>query len=136
MSTGPEKKLITNKQFNPMIVEIILRRHWKIPIISVLLISTIAFLYVRYTTALYETKAILQIVEENKVTDILGKEAVNVNQTSNLTQEVELLRSELLINQTIEKLGLHVNLYAEGKILTKDLYRETSFSIMAYQLFD
>ena len=136
MSTGPEKKLITNKQFNPMIVEIIIKRHWKSPVFFVALFSIIAYLYVRYTKPMYETKAVLQIVEENKVTDILGKEAVNVSQGSNLTQEVELLRSELLINQTIEKLGLHVNLYAEGKILTKDLYRETNFSVMAYQLKD
>ncbi|MEY3085797.1 MAG: hypothetical protein RL037_1977, partial [Bacteroidota bacterium] len=136
MATGPEKKLIINRGFDPRIIGIVIKRHWKAPFYFGILLALFAFLYLRYTKPLYETKAILQIVEEDKVADILGKEAINIDEVSNLTQEVELLRSEFLINESVEKLGLYTHLYAEGKIITKDLYRETSFSIMVYQLID
>lgn len=60
-------------------------------------------MYIRYSTPIFETKALVQVVEENKTRDILGKDALNVEKALNLNQEVELLRSELLINKVIEK---------------------------------
>ncbi|MFM7757482.1 MAG: Wzz/FepE/Etk N-terminal domain-containing protein, partial [Crocinitomicaceae bacterium] len=136
MSTGPIKKRVLNKEFNPLILEEILKRHWRAPIIYTIIFLIFAYLYIRYSVPIYQTKALVQVVEENKTRDILGKDALNVEKALNLNQEVELLRSELLINKVIEKLGIHTNLYSKGTILTQNLYRETGFSLMVYSLND
>ncbi|HBW87302.1 MAG TPA: hypothetical protein DEF82_11360, partial [Crocinitomicaceae bacterium] len=136
MSTGPIKKRVLNKEFNPLILEEILKRHWRAPIFYSTIFLIFAYLYIRYSVPIYQTKALVQVVEENKTRDILGKDALNVEKALNLNQEVELLRSELLINKVIEKLGIHTNLYSKGTILTQNLYRETGFSLMVYSLND
>ena len=136
MSTVPVKRTILNKQFNPLILEEIIKRHWKKPIFYIILFLIIAFIYNRYSDPVYQSKALIQVIEENKIKDILGKEALNVEKGINLDQEVELIRSELLIGKLIEDLGIHTSIYSEGTILTRNLYRDIQFSITVYALYD
>ena len=118
-----------------MIVGIIIQRYWKIPIFSVLFFSFIAFIYLRYTKPIYQSNAILQIVEEDKVSQVLGQVS-SYNNGANIDQEVEFLRSDYLIDQTIKKLNFSTNIFSEGKLLTKDLYRSTKFKIIPISLKD
>jgi len=133
--SGQEKKLVINKEFNPLIIEIILKRNWKVPIFITLFLLLIAFIYLRYTKPVYESIAVLQIVEEDKVSEVLG-EVTKTSQGANIAQEVEFLNSDFLMNQTIKKLNLNVNLYSEGKLLTKDLYKQSTFEIFPIALID
>jgi uncharacterized protein involved in exopolysaccharide biosynthesis len=130
-----DKKVVINKEFNPMIVGIIIQRHWKTPIFLVALFSAIAFIYLRYTKPLYESNAVLQIVEEDKVSSVLG-EVTATAQGTNINQEVEFLRSDFLLNKTIAKLNIYTDLFSEGKLLTKDLYKSTRFKINSIHLAD
>jgi tyrosine-protein kinase Etk/Wzc len=132
---GQEKQLVVNKEFNPMIIGVILRRHWKIPFYFILIFSFIAFLYLRYTKPVYSVNSILQIVEEDKVGEVLGTVATSQKRTD-ISQEVEFLGSNLLIGRAISKINLDVNLNSEGKLLTKDLYKTKRFEIKAISLFD
>ncbi len=118
-----------------MIIGIIIQRHWKSPIYFILFFSFIAFIYLRYTKPLYESNAVLQIVEEDKVSEVLG-EVTSAKQATNINQEVEFLRSDFLLNQTIKKLNISTNLFSEGKLLTKDLYKSTHFKIVPISLND
>ena len=127
--------MVINKEFNPLIIEIILKRNWKTPIFITLFLLVIAFIYLRYTKPVYESIAVLQIVEEDKVGQVLG-DVTKTSQGANLAQEVEFLNSDFLMNQTIKKLNLNVNLYSEGKLLTKDLYKQSTFEIVPISLID
>ena len=49
------------------------------------------------------------------------KNTINDNQI--LQKEVELLKSDVLFNNVISRLNLETSIYAEGEILTQDLYR-------------
>ncbi|MBM3161020.1 MAG: polysaccharide biosynthesis tyrosine autokinase, partial [Bacteroidetes bacterium] len=135
MSTGSGKKIL-NKEFNPLILEVILARHWKKPFFYLTLFLIFAFFYLRYSTPVYQTKALIQVILENKVSDILGKDIVNVDKGVNLDQEVELIRSDFIIGKSIENLGLYTSFYSEGTILTRNLYRDVQFSITVYSLND
>ena len=118
-----------------MIIGIIIQRYWKSPIYFVLFFCLIAFIYLRYTKPLYESNAVLQIVEEDKVSQVLG-EVTAAAQGTNINQEVEFLRSDFLLDQTIKKLNISTNLYSEGKLLTKDLYKSTNFKLIPVSLKD
>ncbi len=132
---GQEKKLVINKEFNPLIIEIILKRNWQTPIYITLLFLAIAFVYLRYTKPIFESTAVLQIVEEDKVSQVLG-DVTKTTQGANLALEVEFLNSDFLMNQTIKRLNLNVNLFSEGKLLTKDLYKQSSFEVLPISLND
>ena len=86
--SNQQKKLVINKEFNPMIIGIVVQRHWKSPIYFILLFSLIAFIYLRYTKPVYQSNAVLQIVEEDKVNQVLG-EVTAAAQGTNINQEVE-----------------------------------------------
>ena len=130
-----EKKLVINKEFNPIIAGIVLQRNWKSPILLVIFFCSLAFIYLRYTKPVYQSNAVLQIVEEDKVSQVLGEVTTAVQET-NINQEVEFLRSDFLLDQTIKKLNISTNLYSEGKLLTKDLYHSTRFKLVPIALKD
>ena len=90
-------------------------------IVSFILLSAVsAFLYLRYTPDVYEAKAILQIGEDDSANRVL-----NVNQFVNdngLEGRVELMRSKLLVQNTLETIPMKVSYFAKGRVLTNEHY--------------
>ena len=86
---------------------------------------------------MYRSSAKIQIIEEDKVGDVLGGNGQNtINDNQILQKEVELLKSDVLFNNVISRLNLETSIYAEGEILTQDLYRSAPFEIIIYNLKD
>ena len=127
--------LIINKEFNASILNNVLRKHWYKPLIITSFGLIAAFLYLRYTKQNFETTSTIQIIEEDRVKDVLGDKGV-VQSTTDLSEEVELLRSDVLFHLMLRKLNMEISLFSEGKLLTKNLYGELPFSIIMYELKD
>ncbi len=53
-----------------------------------------------------------------------------------MSKEIELLKSDVLFDQAISRLNLEISMFAEGEILTQDLYRSAPFEIIVYALND
>ena len=88
-----KQQIALNTNFNPQIIREIVRRHWFLPIIYIFLFSTIAFFYLRYTKPIYRSSAKIQIIEEDKVRDVLGTIEQNViDDNQILNKELELLK--------------------------------------------
>jgi uncharacterized protein involved in exopolysaccharide biosynthesis len=137
MSVGQEKKIIINKEFNPIILGEIISRHWYLPLIYMCIFGSIAFLYLRYTKPIYQSSAVLQLVEEDQVKQALGEGALSVQaKGSDLNKTIEFLRSEYLFEKAISKINTSVGVFSEGKLLTKDLYKSTGFKIVPIQIKD
>ena len=84
---------------------------------------------------MYRSSAKLQIIEEDRVGDVLGtRSAMKDDQI--LSKEVELLKSDVLFKKVVSRLNLETSIYAEGEILTKDLYRSAPFEVIIYKLKD
>ena len=130
-----ENKIELNTSLNPQILRETIRRHWFLPVIYVLLFSTGAFFYLRYTKPMFRSSAKLQIIEEDRTRDVLGEGNI-IQDDQVLSKEVELLRSDVLFKKVISRLNLETSIYAEGEILTKDLYRTAPFEIIIYKLKD
>ena len=131
-----KQKISLNTDFNPQIIREIIRRHWYLPFVYIAILTTAAFFYLRYTKPTYRSSAKIQIIEEDRVSDVLGKndEALKDNQI--LDKELELLKSDVLFNKVVSRLNLETSIYAEGEILTQDLYRSAPFEVIIYKLKD
>ena len=125
MSNKGNQKII-NKEFNPLILSEILRRHWIAPILFISFFVTAAFFYLRYTKPVYESEGIIQIVEEDKVGEVFGAEAFGKRKEEDLSKYIELLKSELLLKKAVENLDYDASIFSEGKLLTEDGYTEPS----------
>ena len=112
-----KQQIAFNTNFNPQIIREIVRRHWFLPIIYIFLFSTIAFFYLRYTKPMYRSSAKIQIIEEDKVSDVLGEREKNVIKDNQiLNKELELLKSDVLFALT-EKSSIACDLICEPVIL-------------------
>ena len=126
---------LLNKEFNALILNNVLRKHWYKPVILVVFGIITAFIYLRYSKQTYESSSIIQLVEEDKVKDVLGDKGI-VQASTDLSKEVEFLRSDVLFDALLKQLNMNVSLFSEGKLLTKDLYGNALFSIIVYSLYD
>ena len=126
---------LLNKEFNALILNNVLRKHWYKPVILVVFGIITAFIYLRYSKQTYESSSIIQLVEEDKVKDVLGDKGI-VQASTDLSKEIEFLRSDVLFDAVLKQLNMNVSLFSEGKLLTKDLYGNAPFSIVIYSLYD
>ena len=67
---------LLNKEFNALILNNVLRKHWNKPVILVVFGIITAFIYLRYSKQTYESSSIIQLVEEDKVKDVLGDKGI------------------------------------------------------------
>jgi hypothetical protein len=129
-----ERKIIINKEYNPHILSSVLRRNWYWPLAFIFLFFCFAFLYLRYTKAIYSSNTLIQIENKDQAKEVLNME--NINSKSNVSSEIELLKSQFLFEKAIDKLNMNVSLFSKGKILTEEMYRTSSFNVQPYSLSD
>ncbi len=94
-----------------------------------------AFFYIRYTKPVYRSNTIIQIIQDDQTSRVLGTASIGIDKNI-LSKEVELLKSDVLFTQAIQSLNMETSIFAEGEVLTKDLYRTAPFEILIYSLFD
>ena len=129
------KKLIINKDYDPIILQTILKRYWWWPVFFVTLFVTLAFLSIRYTKPTYSSSTVIQLASQDQAKEVIGQENINSRQTD-IYAEVELIKSQLIFEKAIQKIPYNVSLYSKGQILTEERYRSSSFNIQPFALRD
>lgn len=109
-----------NKEFNIQIVQTILKRNWYWPIIFPILFFSLGYLYLRYTKAVFESSAVIQIQDKDQGKEVLDIE--NIGNKNNLSSNIELLKSPVLFENAIQHLDLGACFFNKGSILTSQLY--------------
>lgn len=109
-------------------------RHWQWFVACGVLGLILAFLYLRYTTPIYEAVTTVLVKDEKKggmlselsaFSDLgLGSGMVN-----NVDNEVEILKSRTLVAATVEKLHLNIDLAIKGKVVNRRVYGETPIQV-------
>lgn len=118
--------------------------HWKWFVLSVFLCLVLAVLYLRYTTPSYEASTSILVKDEKKggmlselsaFSDLgLGGGSVN-----NVDNEIEVLKSRTLVESTVKKLNLNINLQVEGNVVDRDIYGSAPINVFFLnktELFD
>ena len=130
-----EKTISFNTDFNPEILSVILKRHWFLPFLYVFLFGLFSFFYLRYTKPIYKSNTVIQIIQDDQTSNVLGTASL-ASDKNILSKEIALLKSDVLFSKAISNLNLETSIYAEGEMLTKDLYRTAPFEIIIYELKD
>lgn len=108
----------------------ILRKHTWWMIIIIIIAILIAFLYLRYTKPIYQSSSILKL-NIKKQADFFGfsSKAREKEDVSNLSGEIELIKSTMLLNKVIDKLNLSVSYHMCGKIMDSEAYKIAPYTI-------
>lgn len=108
--------------------------HWKWFLLSTVLCLIFAFLYLRYTAPSYEASTTI-LVKDEKKGDMLSELSafsdlgVGGGSVNNVDNEIEILKSRTLIESTIKKLNLSVNLLVEGNVVDRDIYGSAPINV-------
>ena len=86
---------------------------------------SVAFLYLRYTTPIYVSKAILQINDGNK--DQIIKFNNTDNSSNIISEAIEQIRSKVFLKRVVEKLDISVNYFSEGTFKNNELYQSSPY---------
>ncbi len=89
---------------------------------------SLAFLYLRYSQPIFESKAVLQINDANKADEILKLN--NFDNNNNLIAEkIEQIKSRVFLKRVVEKLDIGVNYFSEGTFKSNELYHSSPYLI-------
>lgn len=95
---------------------------------------SIAFFYLRYTKPVYDSSMLIQLTEKDQGKELLQID--NINKKTDISGEIELLRSQFLFDMAIAKMNMNVSLFSKGKILTEEKYKQSIFNVIPYELSD
>jgi len=102
---------------------------WKWFVICVFITVTLAYIKLKYTLPTFESKSIVLLKDENKG-NLISEMASFVDPSrasglkSNIENEIEILRSRTLIEETVKKLSLNISLVVKGKLVNIELYKK------------
>jgi capsular exopolysaccharide synthesis family protein len=100
----------------------------------------IAYIKIRYTIPLYHVQSSMLIEDQadnNAVKDPRFQELFSGQGTSNINNEVEILKSSLVIDRVVRALDLQIRYYNIGKIRgASQLYPEAPFKLELLHLVD
>src|SRR5690554_6958368 len=131
---GHQKKIIVNTGFDIEILKLVIKRNWYWCALIFALFGTSAFLYLRYTKPIYESRTLIQINSENQGADVLDFK--DVRQEGSIAKEIELLRSQVLFEKAIANLPLQVSHFAKGDLLDRKSTRLNSSHVrISYAVF-
>ena len=104
--------------------------HWPWFVVSVIVCVALAWGYLRLTTPVYNISATVLIKDEKKggganMSSELEKMGLNgfFSSSSNIENEIEVLKSRTLAREVVSSLGLFVTYMDEDKFPNKELYR-------------
>ncbi|WP_299229356.1 polysaccharide biosynthesis tyrosine autokinase [uncultured Psychroserpens sp.] len=101
---------------------------WKFILFCLILAIGIAFLYLRYANYQYQATASIKINEERKssqrLPELSALQDYGMFSTdfSNVTDEIEIIRSRTLVKQVVEDLKLNIKYFVRGKIKEQEVY--------------
>lgn len=105
-------------------------------IISIAISLLIVFIYLRYTTPVYQTTGTLIIKgdQNNQTSDKF--EQLFVSNSNNIETEVEYLKSRPLMERVVRALNLNFTYFGLGDVKDRNIYKECPFTIEALSIVD
>ncbi|WP_162051953.1 GumC family protein [Pontibacter pamirensis] len=97
-------------------------RYWYLFVLSIILFLTAAYIYVRYTTPLYDISSTL-LVKDNKQGPNVALDDMGVFKTTEgIEDEIIILQSKSLMQRALSELSLNTTYYMEGRVKTVEVY--------------
>ncbi len=113
---------------------------WPLFIISFVVCFGIGILYARYSVPKYQANTLI-LVKSNQNGNAKGssdliEEALSGKQQVNLDNEIQLLRSNSLMQRIVVKNGFNISYFKKGRFLQTDLYKDVPFLLIPQNILD
>ena len=99
-----------------------------------------AWVYLRYATPIFRSSGTLEINDEsqsgNNINDPKLNQLTLNTGTTNIQNEIEVLKSKPLMERVVKALNLQVSYKAIGKIKSPDIYKQGPFLVQIFDLYD
>lgn len=108
--------------------------HWQWFVLTVAVCLFVAYVYLRYTIPQYQATTTI-LVKDDKKGGLLSELSVfsdmglGSGMKSNVDNEVEILKSRTLVESVVQKLNLNVSLWTKGKIVDREIYKQTPITV-------
>lgn len=107
-----------------------------LPIIVILMVVTylIASRYLKYVTPMYESTAKLRLADigEGVPNSNLFKDLDVFASTNKINAEIEVLKSQTILEKALKSIDFHVQIFRVGKIKKVELYDDAPFKIKTF----
>ncbi len=109
--------------------------HWKWFVLSIFITITAAFLYLRYSIPVFSTQATIHVQDDQKggaLSESSALEGLGIYSgfaINNIDNELEVLKSRRLMAKVVKELGLNLEYYSVGKVITTEKYEDTPVRI-------
>jgi tyrosine-protein kinase Etk/Wzc len=109
-------------------------------ILSLSLALTVAYIYLRYTTPVYQSGGSLVLKDQQSIGGGDQNEKFQQlfvdDRSKNIQNEIEYLKSQPLMERVVDALNLNFSYYAKGKVKEQNVYHNAPFHIETIQLRD
>ena len=97
------RSFIINKEYDPLILQTVLKRNWWIPLFLMTVLGMIAFFYLRYTKPVYESSMVIQLSDQDNAKEVINFENINIKE-NDLSPTIELMRSQLMFEKAVQQI--------------------------------
>ncbi len=105
-------------------------------LVSVALCLLGAYLYLRYTTPIYRVTGTLIFKQESQSSGGKFDNIFNAKNVSDVQSEIEILKSQALMERVVDSVQLQTSYFAVGKIKTLNIYTDCPFRLNIIKLTD
>jgi tyrosine-protein kinase Etk/Wzc len=116
-----------NIDFNKLLI--IIKNNWIWLGLVLILINSVAYLFIRYTKNIYESDSELKLEIQSNASQ-LGIKSIVENQNLNIVSgEIEIISSKLFLNRVLDNSNFDVSFYSVGRVLKEELFEKGPASI-------
>ena len=94
-----------------------------------ILIVSLAYLYVRYTKPLYKSESVIKLEFQSEANALGLAEALNTQELNEISGEIELIKSRLFFLRVVKSATLDVSYHLYGRYLTDERYDNAPFVV-------
>jgi len=105
-------------------------------LVSVALCLLGAYLYLRYTTPIYRVTGTLTFKQDEQSRGGKFNDIFNAKSVSDVQAEIEILKSQALMERVVDSVKLQTSYFAVGKIKTLNIYTACPFRLNVIKLTD
>ena len=95
--------------------------HWKWFLLSIVVFVAASYLYLRKSANIYNTEAVIQILETSSGIEFPRSSFVFNRSSINLENEIKAITSYPIVEEVVKRLNLNYTYYAKGTIKTTQI---------------
>ena len=104
--------------------------HWQWFVLGSLLCMGIAYVYLRYSTPQFQARTTILVKDEKKggmlsELSAFSDMGLGKGMTSNLDNEIEILKSRTLVESTVKSFKMNVSLIGNGNVKSSEMYKDS-----------